>query len=451
MKNFTRILAVVLCIVVSLSLAACNLVGVDEEKDKNQAVAVVNGVEISKQEFLNMQQQYLYIYQMFGYDPTSTEEGLAEFNSNILESMITQEVLTQKAKELGFMELSEEDQAEVDAEFKEAYDSYKEDFREQAESEKLNDDTVDVEARIDELARAELEANGQSYDEIQQEYVVSKAIENLQKSINDSVSITEDEARAWYQETLDAQTTEIQSDSTAYENYANGSSSALALYIPDGYRYVKQILISFEENEELESQMDELETRISEIDTEVASLKEEDETANASKIEELNTEKTGKQTELGKLQEQYKASAKAKAQEVLDKLAAGEDFDALVAEYNEDPGVAEGGAYAETGYLVGPETTSYVAPFTAAALALQNIGDVSDMVETDFGYHILKLATLVESRTVAFEEVKDAATEAALAEKQEEEWYAKMDEWTAAAKITRYEDRLVDESDNYVD
>ena len=450
MKNVTRILAVLLCIAVSFSLAACSLVGVDEEKDKSQAVAVVNGVEISKETFLSMQQQYLYIYQMFGYDPTSDEETLKQFNSNILEALISQEVLSQKAKELGFTELSAEDQAEVDEDFKTDFDSYKEDFREQAESEKLNDDSIDVEARMDELARAELEANGQTYDEVYQSYITSKAIENLQASINDAVTVSEDEARAWYEENLDSQTTEVQTNSTAYENYAANGSSVPALYVPEGYRYVKQILISFEENEELENQISEIEDRITAIDSELTTLKE-DETANADQIKTLETEKTGKQTELSKLQEQYKASAKTKAEEVMAKLAAGEDFDSLVAEYNDDPGVAEGGAYAEKGYLVGPETTSYVSAFTQAALALQNIGDVSDMVETNYGYHILKLASLVESGKVSFESVKDAATEAALSEKQEQTWSDTLTEWTDAASITRYEDRLTDESSNYVD
>lgn len=443
MKTFKRILAAVLCIAVSFSLAACNLVGVDEEKVMSQAVAEVNGVEISKQQFLAMQEQYLYFYQMFGYDPTASEEMLNEFNLNVLESLISQEVMLQKAEELGFMELTAEEQAEADANFETDFASYKENFREQAESEKLNDDTIDVEARIEELAQKALEEGGQTMEEVRKSYADSIGLDKLQKSIYDTVVVTEEDARAWYEENLDLQITEMQTDATAYESYVEGYNGVPALYVPKGYRYVKQILVSFEENAELEAQMTEIETAIASIDTQLAA-EDADEAA-------LKAQRADLEAQYAPLLEQYQASAKAKGQEVLDKLAAGADFDSLVAEYNDDPGVAEGGAYAETGYLVGKETTTYVPEFTAAALALKNIGDVSGLVETSYGYHILMLASEVESREIPFEEVKDQIMDIVLGTGQENAWYDKMDEWVAAAKVTRYEDRLADESENYVD
>lgn len=71
----------------------------------------------------------------------------------------------------------------------------------------------------------------------------------------------------------------------------------------------------------------------------------------------------------------------ALAQSVLERAKAGEDFDALVDEFNEDPGATE------EGYTFGKG--EMVAEFEAAAFALK-IGEISDIVETSYGYHIIK-------------------------------------------------------------
>lgn len=101
MKNWTKIVAGILCVALALAFAGCSLVAVDEDKDKAQVVATVNGEEIHKEEFLAMQQQYIYIYQMFGMDPTSDEATLAEFNSMILDGLVNNLVLEQQAKAQG--------------------------------------------------------------------------------------------------------------------------------------------------------------------------------------------------------------------------------------------------------------------------------------------------------------------------------------------------------------
>lgn len=82
---------------------------------------------------------------------------------------------------------------------------------------------------------------------------------------------------------------------------------------------------------------------------------------------------------------------RAKAQGILDRAKAGEDFAALANEFTEDPGnkgpdgKGQGGIYKDT------PKGRMVAPFETAALALE-AGQVSpELVETDFGFHIIKL------------------------------------------------------------
>ena len=81
------------------------------------------------------------------------------------------------------------------------------------------------------------------------------------------------------------------------------------------------------------------------------------------------------------LTDEQKAETLAKAEEVMDKINAGENFDTLVKEYNADAGMPE------SGYYFGKN--EMVIEFETAAYALEE-NAVSGIVETPYGYHIIK-------------------------------------------------------------
>lgn len=87
-----------------------------------------------------------------------------------------------------------------------------------------------------------------------------------------------------------------------------------------------------------------------------------------------------------------------KAQGILDRAKAGEDFAALANEFSEDPGnkgpdgSGKGGLYADV------PKGRMVAPFEAAALALEAGQVAPQLVETDFGFHIVKLDRKLEKK-----------------------------------------------------
>ena len=74
------------------------------------------------------------------------------------------------------------------------------------------------------------------------------------------------------------------------------------------------------------------------------------------------------------------------AEVVREKILAGEDFSTLAAESSADPSAATN--YGDLGWFT---YGSMVAPFEEAAFALEEIGDVSEITQTDFGYHIIQL------------------------------------------------------------
>jgi len=89
----------------------------------------------------------------------------------------------------------------------------------------------------------------------------------------------------------------------------------------------------------------------------------------------------------------------AEAQEALNRLAAGESFSDLATELSDDPGSAEFGG--SLGELI-PDV--YVTEFYDAAVALSTEGEVSGLVETQFGVHLIRLDILSTAQSATIEE-----------------------------------------------
>ena len=93
-------------------------------------------------------------------------------------------------------------------------------------------------------------------------------------------------------------------------------------------------------------------------------------------------------------------NAQEKAQEALAQLNDGADFAAVAKEYSDDTFSAEQG-----GDLDWITKGSMDEDFDNAAFALENVGDVSDIVETSFGYHIIKLLDVRPGEVTPLEDV----------------------------------------------
>lgn len=96
-----------------------------------------------------------------------------------------------------------------------------------------------------------------------------------------------------------------------------------------------------------------------------------------------------------------KEEVRKKADALLQRVRAKEDFAALARQSSEDPGSAKNG-----GDLGAFGRGQMVPPFEQAAFALKP-GEVSGIVETPFGFHIIKVTERIPARKLAFAEVKD--------------------------------------------
>ena len=94
-------------------------------------------------------------------------------------------------------------------------------------------------------------------------------------------------------------------------------------------------------------------------------------------------------------------AAKTQAQTVLTRLEQGEDFAVLAKEVSNDTFSGENG-----GDLEWLEPGVMEESFDEAALALLNVGDISQLVKTSFGYHVLKLTDYKEEVVKALVDVQ---------------------------------------------
>ena len=91
-----------------------------------------------------------------------------------------------------------------------------------------------------------------------------------------------------------------------------------------------------------------------------------------------------------------------KAEDILNQAKKGANFEDLAKKYSEDPGTKDKGG--DLGWIVQGQT---VAEFEKAAFSLPK-GSISDLVKTQYGFHILKIIDKESAHTKPFDEVKDS-------------------------------------------
>jgi peptidyl-prolyl cis-trans isomerase C len=125
-----------------------------------------------------------------------------------------------------------------------------------------------------------------------------------------------------------------------------------------------------------------------------------------------------------------KATARKKIEEIQQKLKNGGDFAALAKEYSEGPSGARGG---DLGFF---RHGQMVKPFENAAFGLEP-GQVSDVVTTRFGYHLIKVTEKKPAKTLAYSEVKDKIGERLKQQKIEKQAGEYIDGLKKDAKIEK--------------
>ena len=476
MKQTIKHMALLLALI--LGLSGCGFMPVDQEKDDAIVVAEFKGGTVLKGDAMMIYNEEVAYYR--DAEGTTLDEANANMlKQSILDYLVREAIIVSKADELGFSTLTDDERTDITAETTAAFDEMLDYYAIYMEG--------DTDEAKKEAARQFLADQGQTLESVLQESFDGAWQEKLYDYITKDARPTEEEIRAAYDEMV-AGDQEIYQESP-YDFEYNVSVGEPVMWVPDGYRTVKHILLSFTD-EQVEA-LDELDMQLEEVhylleedemgesdlteeelraehdghdhtdeewaeilagvdvdnleedmydDLELGIDDEEDPYMNMTP-EQLQAEATRLHAEIDKLKTEYSQTLHDRIAEVQNKIAAGEDFDDLMEEYGDDPGMQEEPAMT-TGYYVAADSESWDVIFRDAAMALANIGDVSDPITTVNGIHIIKYIADVQGGPVAFEQARDDAEDLALYNAQEARAEEVMEQWVREADVKMYVSRM---------
>lgn len=116
-------------------------------------------------------------------------------------------------------------------------------------------------------------------------------------------------------------------------------------------------------------------------------------------------------------------TAREQAADLYARLQDGESFEALAAEYSDDTSSADDGG--DLSYI---QRDVMEPAFEEAAFNLSAVGDITEPVKTDFGYHLIKLTEIREREGLSFEEARDEVATLYREREAERRYYDLADE-----------------------
>jgi parvulin-like peptidyl-prolyl isomerase len=362
------------------------------EEEANTVIAEVNGEKILYKDFYFLYSQQAAYYGITDEDSLNDDmkEMLKTIKKEILTQLIQQELAKQKAKEAGYV-VTDEKLNEASEAFEEMVNSFATQLKLQNPSEAESKDFV-KEAK--DFINKELKAMRLTMDEYMQQSAEYIVVTEFMEDLTKDIAVSDDDIKVYYDEQLKLQK----------ENPEEAMYAPIQLLQPASSR-VKHILIALPDEEQQEYKTLAQEGKTEEAE---AYLKE--------KLEAI----------------------KPKAEEVLNKAKSGEDFEALIKEYGEDPGM-ESEDYKD-GYIVS-KNSGFIQSFEDASLAL-GVGEISDLVEGPYGYHIIKVYEKTDAKSYPLEQKKDEIKEMLQSDKKTTFMDEKMKEWENASTIVRYDELL---------
>lgn len=435
--RFWKLSALMLALM--LALTGCSLIEIDQEMDMAEVVATVGEAKITKGDVIdvyNYQVEYMdYLYSYYGM--SMTDEDVESIKDDVIEYYIELELLKQKAAELNLTDFSDEFFAEADAAASEEFEDMIAEHAEHVATDGLTEEAA-REAVIQHLAE-----EGTTLEIIQKTYRDTAVADLVRNHVIASVEVTEDEIQAAYEAKI-AEDEETYSGSTyLYETHQTYGETIA--WNPEGYRTVKHIL--FQLSEEQTTALSELEAQLLDVEAGIAALNTAEEAAPEATadpealpektIDELNAEKAELEKQIADKEAEILASFKEKTDAVYARLEAGEEFDALMAELGEDPGMQEEPSMSK-GYYVSAASTIWDTNFRDAAMAIEAVGEVSEPILSGSGVHIIYYNSDVTPGAVDIETLREELTAEALTAKQDEAYVAQYEEWKKGVTIKKY-------------
>lgn len=353
--KFTRLFRSAAAIVLSATLCGCSIkFGTNIKPDNNHYVAkpsdstLVDELGITYAEFMNDYTYYLNLLEISDDTQESVSDICKSYREEIIKTLILEKICTVKAEEYGISGLTEEEENQV----KIAADSII-NQRISFYAENADYGSVDPSALTEEEKKKrggeELDKELAKYGFTRDDYYTKQRRYMLSYKLMQAVGeeIDRSEAEKIFDDYAKVAKETYESSISDYEQ-----SGISQYYIPEGSRYIKHILISFSNDD-------------------------------STTLQTLRL--TGDDEGADKLRAEKAEALDEKVNEVIGKLDAGENWDAVSNAYSAD---ASASASYPDGYLVIPNGTTYMEEFQEAAFVPEKVGDRTVCV-TDYGVHIM--------------------------------------------------------------
>ena len=461
--NMKKILCLVLALM--LTLCACALAEGDLQAQLDAANARIAELEAEVEQYRpyyeqqiiaeygeggiiwleDAQKQFDEASAMYAQYGIPVENYAAEIKQSIVEGMVRQAVLDDKAAEMGLDPLSEEATAELTEQANADLENYINYYTSYFATEGASDEE-NREATIKGLQDA-----GISVDNLLKDRVENYVTEQLHDTVTKDVAVSDEEIQAKYEAMIEDDKSTYTEDDYAYNN-ALTSGDTIA-WNPEGYRSVKHVLVKFDDDQA--QQYSELECTLNSLNDELAALDnpeptEEPVDAEAPAEEEAEEEKAAPRTreeiqkdigDIGASIEVLYSQLLPKAQEVVDAFNNGTDIDTLIAQYGEDPGMTREPAMTQ-GYAVSATSTVWDPAFTEGAMSIAEPGQISAPVRGKNGIHIIYYLGDITPGEVPFEDIKDGVAAAALEDKVAKTYDDQVNAWVEEASPVYHLDRF---------
>lgn len=370
-----RILSAAMAAVMAASMCGCSVkVGTNKKlKDdyivaegKGESAKDKSGMTVSYGEFKKEYVYYLKAQNITDDSEESVAQTCKERRATIINYLINERIILDKARELGIETLTSEEMDEVEAEYDELIEEQIEYFGENADYGELATGEVvsdeDKRTRGNEEFDAYLAECGMTRDDLLM-WQVNAAITNkvIDETVKD-VGIEYSEAEEEFDKVVESVKELYAEDPYEYET----GSGYTSVWLPEGSRKIKHVLLSFEDT----------------FTDELTACRQNGDDEGADRLRAQKAEEMEQQTT-----------------EIINMLDNGADIDELIVEYSGD---LTGSSMNPDGYLLIPNGQSFMAEFQQAAFELENIGDYKSCV-TDYGVHIVMYAA---DAAVSDEDVK---------------------------------------------
>ena len=356
------------------------------------AVATVGESDITSSEFETEFAMYrAQLRQQQGENYNELETNQPQFRREFLDSMIDQRLLTEHARSMGLsvspgslLEVIRNIPAfQVDGEFNAS------------------------------LYQQRLEASGQSPRRFEQELTADILLRELPTAVSSSAFVTEKEIERWLRVQLQSREVAlVPIDSAPFQNLEGITDERIEAFYNDNTD-------QFMRPEEITVEYVVLDTR------DMANTIEIDESELRQRYEAVQSRyMTQEQRRASHIlivenDERSTDEARALATQVRDRIEQGEDFAALAAELSDDPGSSTQGG--DLGLI---ESDIMPLAFEQTLFEMQ-LDQISDPVETEFGWHIIRLDEIVAPRGQTFDEARAEIAEL-MREEQADDLYVDM-------------------------